>query len=58
MHVFNEHPYQATIEAADTRGCDLILMASHGRKGMTALLLGSETQKVPTHCKIPTLVWR
>jgi nucleotide-binding universal stress UspA family protein len=58
VHVFAEHPYQAIIETAQARGCDLILMASHGRKGVAAALLGSETQKVLTHCKLPVLVWR
>lgn len=51
-------PYQAIIEAADTAGCDLIFMASHGRRGFSGLLLGSETQKVLTHSKIPVLVFR
>ena len=51
-------PYEAIIEAADKSGCDLIFMASHGRRGVTALLLGSETQKVLTHSKIPVLVYR
>jgi nucleotide-binding universal stress UspA family protein len=51
-------PYQAIIEAATERGCDLIFMASHGRHGISALLLGSETGKVLTHSKIPVLVYR
>lgn len=51
-------PYEAIIEAARARGCDLIVMASHGRRGVGALLLGSETQKVLTHSKIPVLVVR
>ncbi|MFN6960954.1 MAG: universal stress protein, partial [Rhodocyclaceae bacterium] len=46
-------PYEAIIEAAESAGCDLIFMASHGRRGLGALLLGSETQKVLTHSKIP-----
>lgn len=54
----NDYPYQAIIRAAEERGCDLIFMASHGRHGINALLLGSETQKVLTHCKIPVLVCR
>jgi nucleotide-binding universal stress UspA family protein len=58
IHVFNEHPYRAIIDAAQARDCDAILMASHGRRGVSALLLGSETQKVLTHCKIPVVVWR
>lgn len=51
-------PYEAIIQAAETHGCDLIFMASHGRKGVSALLLGSETNKVLTHSKIPVLVYR
>ncbi|WP_343713034.1 universal stress protein [Inquilinus sp.] len=54
----DEHPYDAIIEVADARGCDLIAMASHGRRGVSALVLGSETQKVLTHCEIPVLVFR
>ena len=51
-------PYQAIIDAANQAGCDLIFMASHGRRGFSALLLGSETNKVLTHSKIPVLVYR
>jgi nucleotide-binding universal stress UspA family protein len=58
VHVVNDHPYEGIIEAARTKGCDLIFMASHGRKGVAALVLGSETTKVLTHSKIPTLVCR
>ena len=58
MTVEAERPYQAIIDAATQKGCDLIIMASHGRKGVAALVLGSETQKVLTHCKIPVLVHR
>lgn len=54
----NDITYMAIIEAAKTAGCDLIFMASHGRRGISSLLLGSETQKVLTHSKIPVLVWR
>ncbi|MBR0564666.1 universal stress protein [Azoarcus sp. L1K30] len=54
----NEVPYEAIIDAADRHGCDLIFMASHGRKGIAGLLLGSETQKVLTHSKTPVLVYR
>lgn len=54
----NDHPHQAIIAAAEKAKCDLIFMASHGRKGFSALLLGSETQKVLTHSKIPVLVYR
>lgn len=53
-----EHPYEAIIAFAGERGCDLIAMASHGRRGMKGLLMGSETQKVLTHSTIPVLVYR
>ena len=51
-------PYEAIIDAATSNGCDLIFMASHGRRGLSGLLLGSETQKVLTHSKVPVLVYR
>jgi nucleotide-binding universal stress UspA family protein len=51
-------PYEAIIDAATQSGCDLIFMASHGRRGLSALLLGSETHKVLTHATIPVLVYR
>ncbi len=51
-------PYEGIIAAASARGCDLIVMASHGRRGIKSLILGSETQKVLTHSKIPVLVYR
>lgn len=51
-------PYEAIIEAATESGCDAIFMASHGRRGLNALLLGSETQKVLTHSNIPVMVYR
>jgi nucleotide-binding universal stress UspA family protein len=52
------HPWEAIIEHAQRTGCDLVVMASHGRRGVSALLLGSETQKVLTHSKIPVLIVR
>lgn len=58
MTSISDHPYEAIIDAAHERGCDLILMASHGRKGLQGVLLGSETQKVLTHSRIPVLVHR
>lgn len=51
-------PYEAIIEAAEKSGCDLIFMASHGRRGFSGFLLGSETNKVLTHSKVPVLVYR
>jgi nucleotide-binding universal stress UspA family protein len=54
----HEHSYQAIIDTARSKGCDLIVMASHGRRGIAALVLGSETVKVLTHSRIPVLVHR
>lgn len=51
-------PYEAIVEAAEKHGCDAIVMASHGRKGLNKLFLGSETQKVLAHTKLPVLVLR
>ncbi len=58
IHEVHEHPYRAIIDAAHAKACDLIVMASHGRRGIAALLLGSETVKVLTHSTIPVLVYR
>jgi nucleotide-binding universal stress UspA family protein len=54
----SDHPHDAILKTADARKCDLIVMTSHGRKGLAAMLLGSETRKVLTHVKIPVLVVR
>lgn len=56
--IVHHSPYVAIIETAKKKHCDLILMASHGRSGLSALVLGSETTKVLTHTKIPVLVYR
>jgi len=53
-----DQPYKEIVKLAEKKGCDLILMASHGRRGLEGLLLGSETQKVLTHSKVPVLVYR
>jgi len=58
QHVYANQPYEAIIKAAEASGCDAICMASHGRRGVSALLIGSETAKVLTHSRIPVLVWR
>jgi nucleotide-binding universal stress UspA family protein len=58
IHVTSDFPAEAIIESARQRKCDLIFMASHGRRGLSGLLLGSETQKVLTHSKIPVAVYR
>lgn len=54
----SDRPYEAIIDAALEQGCDLIFMASHGRRGLAGLLMGSETTKVLTHSTIPVLVYR
>lgn len=51
-------PWEGIVAAAQERGCDVIVMASHGRHGLAARLLGSETQRVLVHCDIPVLVVR
>jgi len=56
LQMEHEQPYQAIISAANDKGCDLIVMASHGRSGISAVLLGSVTNKVLTHTKTPVLV--
>ena len=58
VYEVQDSPYEAIIRTAEKKGCDLIMMASHGRRGVKALLIGSETQKVLTHSKIPVLVYR
>ena len=52
------HPWEAIVEHAKARDCDLIVMASHGRRGVRALLLGSETNRVLIHATVPVLVVR
>jgi nucleotide-binding universal stress UspA family protein len=54
----SDRPYEAIIHAAEQHGCDLIFMASHGRRGLSAMVHGSETQGVLTHSTIPALVYR
>jgi nucleotide-binding universal stress UspA family protein len=51
-------PYEAIINIAKAKNCDLIFMASHGRRGLSALVLGSETNKVLTHSKVPVLIYK
>ena len=57
-YAIGDAPWKAIIKAAHENKCDLIFMASHGRRGLAGLLLGSETTKVLTHSKIPVLVHR
>ncbi|MCC6248236.1 MAG: universal stress protein [Rubrivivax sp.] len=52
------HPWEAILDHAKTQNCDVIVMASHGRRGVSALLLGSETSRVLTHTTLPVLVVR
>jgi nucleotide-binding universal stress UspA family protein len=54
----HDQPFRAIIDCAHANGCDLIVMASHGRRGVAALLVGSETTTVLTHRTIPGLVYR
>lgn len=58
VQIESDDPYREIIRTAAQRGCDLIAMASHGRRGVAALVLGSVTTKVLTHSKIPVLVFR
>ena len=58
VHVEHEHPYVAIIDTARARTCDAIVMASHGRRGISAIVLGSETVKVLTHSTTPVVVVR
>ena len=58
VSVLDRTPYLTIIDTAKARGCDLIVMASHGRRGVAAILLGSVTQKVLAHSPIPVLVHR
>jgi nucleotide-binding universal stress UspA family protein len=54
----SEHPYEEIVKTAESHHCDVIFQASHGKRGISALIWGSETQKVLTHSKIPVLVFR
>ncbi|AIY39258.1 Universal stress protein family [Collimonas arenae] len=56
-YVINDHPYEAIIKVAEDKHCDLIAMASHGRRGVKGLFGGGETEKVLTHSKNPVLVF-
>ncbi|HEX5128245.1 MAG TPA: universal stress protein [Usitatibacter sp.] len=58
LTMMESQPWEAIVKAARSKKCDLIVMASHGRRGLAGLLLGSETQKVLTHSKVPVLVFR
>ena len=58
VQIEHEQPYQATIDTAAKQECDAIVMASHGRRGVAGIVLGSETVKVLTHSTIPVVVVR
>lgn len=58
FHKIGHHPYDQIVITAEKEHCDIIFMASHGRKGFSALLIGSEVNKVLTHTQIPVLVFR
>jgi nucleotide-binding universal stress UspA family protein len=56
LQMIHDHPHQAIVATAKEKGCDLIVMASHGKGGIAAVVLGSVTTKVLTHTAIPILV--
>ena len=56
--IFTDVPWDAIVKTATKLKCDLVVMASHGHRGLAGFLIGSETQKVLTHCKTPVLVVR
>jgi nucleotide-binding universal stress UspA family protein len=58
VHVQDQHPAEGIISTAKDRGCDLIVMASHGRRGIDRVLLGSQANEVLTHSKVPALIVR
>ncbi|NJO33964.1 MAG: universal stress protein [Rhodospirillales bacterium] len=58
LHVKDQYPAEGIVEAAKARGCDLIVMSSHGRRGLSRLFLGSQAQRVVTHTDLPVLICR
>jgi nucleotide-binding universal stress UspA family protein len=58
VHAKDQYPADAILETAKASGCDLIVMASHGRRGLSRLLLGSEAVRVLTHSTVPVLICR
>ena len=56
IHVPDQHPAEGIITTANAKGCDLIVMASHGRRGIDPILLGSQTNEVLTHSKVAALI--
>ena len=58
LHVKDQYPAEGIVDAAKARGCDLIVVTSHGRRGLSRLLLGSQATRVLTHSEVPVLVCR
>ena len=58
VHVKDSYPADGIIATAEQRDCDMIIMASHGRRGLSRLLLGSQANEVVTHSAVPVLIWR
>lgn len=58
VHVKDQHPAEGIMATAKNKGCDLIVMASHGRRGIARVLLGSQAYEVLTHCHVPALIVR
>jgi nucleotide-binding universal stress UspA family protein len=58
LQVKDQHPAEGIVATAKSRGCDLIVMASHGRRGIRRFLLGSQAQRVVTQGDVPVLVYR
>jgi len=58
VHVRSELPWHGILEAAKSRNADMIVMASHGRRGLSAMVIGSETQKVVNHSHVPVTIYR
>ena len=58
VHVPGQHPSEGIIATAEKNGCDLIVMASHGRRAVGRLMLGSQAVEVLSHCKVPALIVR
>jgi nucleotide-binding universal stress UspA family protein len=58
VHTSSDFPYEEIVKTAQEKGCDVIFLASHGRRGVRAVIMGSETTKVLTHTKIPVVVYR
>jgi nucleotide-binding universal stress UspA family protein len=58
LHVMDKYPAEGIVETAEKQGCDLIVMASHGRRGLSRMFLGSQAAKVVTLSKVPVLICR